>query len=376
MHCGRSLGEELDGLVHAKGPYEHLHLARHRQRLPAGGEDGEARAPTEERRAAHLGGCVRYVLAVVQDDDGRPRARTLDHPVDGRLALIRVAAGSVIAAPIVDTMASGTTMAAVTGASSTSLTFLARTELSDRFQHEPRLAYAARADQGHEPGPRPRCSMWASSAAGTPMNDVIGTGSGKSTFLHCVAGLDRPTSGSVQLAGTDLGGLSEVALTKLRRRQIGFIFQAFNLLPALTVEQNILLPARLAGHRLDKAWVREVIARTGLDERRRHRPGERLSGGQQQRVGYCPRPRHAPETSCSPTSPPARSTSRPVAEVLEPPLRQCVEDDGLTIVMVTHDPSAAAHADSVLFLADGQIVDTLDHPTSDAVADRMSRLDR
>ena len=199
------------------------------------------------------------------------------------------------------------------------------------------------------------------------------SGSGKSTFLHCVAGLDRPTSGSVQLAGTDLGGLSEVALTKLRRRQIGFIFQAFNLLPALTVEQNILLPARLAGHRLDKAWVREVIARTGLDERRRHRPGE-LSGGQQQRVAIARALAMRPDVvfADEPTGALDIQTGREVLELL----RQCVEDDGLTIVMVTHDPSAAAYADSVLFLADGQIVDTLDHPTSDAVADRMSRLDR
>ena len=200
------------------------------------------------------------------------------------------------------------------------------------------------------------------------------SGSGKSTFLHCVAGLDRPTSGSSALAGTDLGGLSEVALTKLRRRQIGFVFQAFNLLPALTVEQNILLPARLAGHRLDQAWVREVIARTG--SRRASPPSARRALRRPAAAGgHRPRPRHAARRRVRRRAHRRRSTSRRAARS-----SSCSASASTTtaspIVMVTHDPSAAAHADSVLFLADGQIVDTLDHPTSDAVADRMSRLDR
>jgi len=199
------------------------------------------------------------------------------------------------------------------------------------------------------------------------------SGSGKSTFLHCVAGLDRPTSGSVCLAGTELERLSEVALTKLRRREVGFVFQAFNLLPALTVEQNIGLPMRLAGRRPDRAWTAEVTRRTGLAERLRHRPAE-LSGGQQQRVAIARALVTRPEVvfADEPTGALDLQTSREVLQLL----RECVVELGLTVVMVTHDPVAASYADSVLFLADGQIVDTMLRPRPDAVADRMTRLGR
>ncbi|HEV7762546.1 MAG TPA: ABC transporter ATP-binding protein [Acidimicrobiales bacterium] len=199
------------------------------------------------------------------------------------------------------------------------------------------------------------------------------SGSGKSTFLHCVAGLDRPTSGTVCLAGTELDLLSEVALTKLRRQQVGFVFQAFNLLPALTVEQNIGLAARRAGRRPDRAWQREVTRRTGLDEHLRHRPAE-LSGGQQQRVAIARALVMRPEVLLAdePTGALDIATSREVLQLL----RECVVELGLTVVMVTHDAVAASYADSVLFLAAGRIVDTMLRPRPDAVADRMTRLAR
>ncbi|MER5422548.1 ABC transporter ATP-binding protein [Streptosporangium roseum] len=197
------------------------------------------------------------------------------------------------------------------------------------------------------------------------------SGSGKSTFLHCAAGLDQPTSGSVLLDGTDLAPLKERELTKLRRERIGFIFQAFNLLPALSVVDNVTLPLRLAGHRPRKAAVDEVIERVGLAGRRNNRPGE-LSGGQQQRVAIARALITQPAVifGDEPTGALDTSTAREVLRLL----REAVEFGGQTIVMVTHDPVAASHADRVLFLADGRIAGSLERPTADLVAERMTHL--
>ncbi|MFD7161877.1 ABC transporter ATP-binding protein [Streptomyces violascens] len=197
------------------------------------------------------------------------------------------------------------------------------------------------------------------------------SGSGKSTFLHCAAGLDRPTSGSVQLDGVDLSPLKERELTKLRRERIGFIFQAFNLLPALSVLDNVTLPLRLAGRRPKKAAVNEVIERVGLADKRGSRPGE-LSGGQQQRVAIARALVTQPAVifGDEPTGALDTYTAREVLTLL----REAVQWGGQTIVMVTHDPVAASHADRVLFLADGRIVSSLERPTADQVAERMTHL--
>jgi putative ABC transport system ATP-binding protein len=178
------------------------------------------------------------------------------------------------------------------------------------------------------------------------------SGSGKSTFLHVAAGLDTPTDGSVTLAGVELAGLGETALTELRRERVGFVFQAFNLMPSLTVDQNIGLPARLAGTKLDRDWLREVIERTGLSDRRRHRPAQ-LSGGQQQRVAIARALAGRPDVvfADEPTGALDTATS---AEVLGL-LRDVVDDTGQTLVMVTHDPDAAGYADRVVHLADGRV---------------------
>ncbi|GIG58143.1 ABC transporter [Longispora fulva] len=197
------------------------------------------------------------------------------------------------------------------------------------------------------------------------------SGSGKSTFLHCAAGLDTPTSGSVRLGDTELSGLSETALTLLRRDRLGFVFQAFNLLPALTVRENITLPLRLAGRKTDQAWLTEILHRVGLSARADHRPSE-LSGGQQQRVAIARALVTRPEVLFA-DEPTGALDSRTAAEVLGL-LRQIVAESGQTIVMVTHDPVAAGHADRVLFLADGRIVDSMSAPTTDRVAERMARL--
>jgi putative ABC transport system ATP-binding protein len=194
------------------------------------------------------------------------------------------------------------------------------------------------------------------------------SGSGKTTLLHAAAGLDRPTSGSVILDGQQLDALSETALTKLRRERVGFVFQAFNLLPALTVRQNVMLPLRLAGRRPNRAWVAQVLRQVGLAERRDHRPGE-LSGGQQQRVAIaralvC---RPAVVFADEPTGALDTGTAREVLGLL----RESVQAAGQTVVMVTHDPMAASYADRVVFLADGRLVDQLARPTAGAVAERM-----
>jgi putative ABC transport system ATP-binding protein len=198
------------------------------------------------------------------------------------------------------------------------------------------------------------------------------SGSGKSTFLHCAAGLDRPTSGKVLLGGLDLSGMSETQLTKLRREQVGFVFQAFNLMPALTVVQNVTLPLRFAGRRADRRRVAEVIERVGLGERRDHRPWQ-LSGGQQQRVAIARALVVGPTVLFADEPTGALDTST-AADVLGL-LRESVALDGQTVVMVTHDPVAAAYADTVVFLADGRLVDELDGPSTAAVLDRLAALE-
>jgi putative ABC transport system ATP-binding protein len=182
------------------------------------------------------------------------------------------------------------------------------------------------------------------------------SGSGKSTMMHILAGLDRPTSGSVSIAGTDITRLGDNELTKLRREHIGFIFQFFNLLPMLNAEENIRLPLELAGNKIDEAWVEEVIKRTGLDDRRTHRPSE-LSGGQQQRVAIA-RALATRPTVIFADEPTGNLDSHTSGEILDL-VREMVTNYGQTTVMVTHEPRAAAIADRVLFLGDGLIVKEL-----------------
>ncbi|GAA4306149.1 ABC transporter ATP-binding protein [Streptomyces venetus] len=198
------------------------------------------------------------------------------------------------------------------------------------------------------------------------------SGSGKSTLLQCAAGLDRPTSGSVTVGGTEITGLSERRLTLLRRERVGFVFQAFNLLPTLTAEQNVVLPLRLAGRRVPKARVRQALEQVGLGDRARHRPA-RLSGGQQQRVALARALITRPEVLFA-DEPTGALDTRTGHEVLGL-LRDMVDRDGRTVVMVTHDPVAAAYADRVVFLVDGRVHGELTAPSADAVAARMTRLE-
>ncbi|MFI1448929.1 ABC transporter ATP-binding protein [Streptomyces virginiae] len=198
------------------------------------------------------------------------------------------------------------------------------------------------------------------------------SGSGKSTLLQCAAGLDRPTSGSVRVGGTELGGLGETRLTLLRRDRIGFVFQAFNLLPALTAEQNVALPLRLAGRRPAKAEVREALARVGLGDRARHRPAH-LSGGQQQRVALARALVTRPEVLFG-DEPTGALDSRTGREVLTL-LRSMVDTGQQTVVMVTHDPVAASYADRVVFLADGRRNGELRGAPAQDIAARMTALE-
>jgi putative ABC transport system ATP-binding protein len=197
------------------------------------------------------------------------------------------------------------------------------------------------------------------------------SGSGKSTFLNVAAGLDRPNSGTVTLGEIELGKLSERRLTVLRRERIGFVFQAFNLMPSLTVAQNIGLPLRLDRRRVQRSTVREVAARVGLEKRLRHRPSQ-LSGGQQQRVAIARALVTAPEVVFA-DEPTGALDTRNGREVLTL-LREVVDQDGHTVVMVTHDPVAAAHADRVILLADGRLAGTLDAPSADEVAEQLAHL--
>jgi len=179
------------------------------------------------------------------------------------------------------------------------------------------------------------------------------SGSGKSTLMHILAGLDKPTEGTVEIAGTDITNLSDSRLTLLRRHQVGFIFQFFNLLPMLTAEENILLPLRLAGESIDRSWADQIIDQVGLGDRRKHRPAE-LSGGQQQRVAIARALASRPAVLFA-DEPTGNLDSTTSGEILHL-LREMVTTYGQTMVMVTHDANAAAMADRVLFLADGLIV--------------------
>ncbi|WP_328417566.1 ABC transporter ATP-binding protein [Micromonospora sp. NBC_00389] len=194
------------------------------------------------------------------------------------------------------------------------------------------------------------------------------SGSGKSTLLHCAAGLDRPDSGRVLLAGQDIGGLREPQLTQARRRRVGFVFQSYNLMDALSVWHNVLLPQRLAGVRPDRDWAREVMRRVGLTGRENDRPGQ-LSGGQRQRVALARALASRPEVifADEPTGALDLSTGREVLGLL----REAVDGIGTTVIMVTHDPAAAAWADRAVFLADGRIVTELADPTAEKVAAQM-----
>ncbi|GAA2422432.1 MULTISPECIES: ABC transporter ATP-binding protein [Streptomyces] len=198
------------------------------------------------------------------------------------------------------------------------------------------------------------------------------SGSGKSTLMHCVAGLDTFSGGSVRIGDTELGPLKDKQLTRLRRDKIGFIFQAFNLLPTLTALENITLPMDIAGRRPDKEWLGKVIDMVGLSDRLGHRPAQ-LSGGQQQRVAVARALASRPEIIFG-DEPTGNLDSRSGAQVLGF-LRNSVRELGQTVVMVTHDPVAASYADRVIFLADGRIVDEMLRPTADGVLDRMKEFD-
>ncbi len=194
------------------------------------------------------------------------------------------------------------------------------------------------------------------------------SGSGKSTLMHCQAGLDELTSGSVWIEGVNLSELKEKDLTKLRRDRVGFIFQAFNLIPTLTAEENITLPLSLAGASADRAWFDQVVSTVGLGNRLSHRPSE-LSGGQQQRVAVARALASKPAIIFA-DEPTGNLDSRASAEILSF-MRSAVSDYGQTIVMVTHDPVAASYADRVLILADGNLVHELHDPSTDQVVDFM-----
>ena len=197
------------------------------------------------------------------------------------------------------------------------------------------------------------------------------SGSGKSTLLHCMAGLDRLTSGQVFIGESELGSLNEKALTRLRRDKVGFVFQAYNLVPTLTALENITLPMDIAGRDPDQAWLDTVIDTIGIRDRLKHVPSQ-LSGGQQQRVAAGRALSSRPEIVFA-DEPTGNLDSKSGAELLEF-LQRAVTEFGQTIVMVTHDPVAAGYANRVLFLADGRIVDEMDAPTPDRVLDRMKTL--
>ncbi|MEU1422447.1 ABC transporter ATP-binding protein [Kitasatospora sp. NPDC005751] len=198
------------------------------------------------------------------------------------------------------------------------------------------------------------------------------SGSGKSTLMHCMAGLDAVTAGSARIGDTELSGLTDRQLTRLRRDSVGFVFQAFNLLPTLTALENITLPMAIAGRRPDRKWLETVVATVGLAGRLGHRPAQ-LSGGQQQRVAVARALAARPEIVFA-DEPTGNLDSRAGSEILGF-LRESVRELGQTVVMVTHDPAAAAHADRVVFLADGRLTDELLAPTAETVLDRMRRFD-
>jgi putative ABC transport system ATP-binding protein len=197
------------------------------------------------------------------------------------------------------------------------------------------------------------------------------SGSGKSTLMHLLAALDKPTSGTITIAGQDVGSLSDSDVTKLRRRNIGFVFQFFNLLPMLTAEENIVLPLSIAGEKPEREFLEGLLDRVGLADRRRHRPAE-LSGGQQQRVAIA-RALVSRPTVVFADEPTGNLDSKTGSEILEL-LRSSAEDLGQTMVMVTHDPQAATIADRVLFLADGRIVEQLARSAAPEILAAMARV--
>jgi putative ABC transport system ATP-binding protein len=198
------------------------------------------------------------------------------------------------------------------------------------------------------------------------------SGSGKSTLMHILAGLDRPTSGSVELDGVEITGLDDGELTKLRRDKLGFVFQFFNLLPVLTAEENLVLPLSIAGRKPDRAWVDQLIATVGLEDRRTHRPAE-LSGGQQQRVAVARALVSKPAVVFA-DEPTGNLDSKASAGVLQL-LRRSVDEFGQTVIMVTHDPVAAAHADRLITLRDGQLVQDGAPGSAEDVIELMKQLD-
>ena len=197
------------------------------------------------------------------------------------------------------------------------------------------------------------------------------SGSGKSTLLHCLAGLDSLTGGTVYIGDTDLASLSDKQLTELRRTKVGFVFQAFNLIPTLTARENMVLPIMLGGDKPDQTWLDRVIDTVGLRERLKHRPSE-LSGGQQQRVAVGRALASKPEIIFA-DEPTGNLDSNSGTEILQF-MRAAVDEFGQTIVMVTHDPYAAAYADRVVFLADGRVVADLSNPTADTIIDQMKQI--
>ncbi|WP_105971643.1 ABC transporter ATP-binding protein [Streptomyces geranii] len=197
------------------------------------------------------------------------------------------------------------------------------------------------------------------------------SGSGKSTLMHCAAGLDSPTSGSVRIDGHEIAGLNETRRTELRRERVGFVFQAYNLIPSLSIEDNITLPLRLAGRTPDGDWLRTLVDRVGLGARLAHRPAE-LSGGQQQRAAVV-RALVARPAVVFADEPTGALDLRSAHEVLDL-LRDLVDELGQTVVMVTHDPAAAARAHRVLVMADGRVVESLDAPTAPELASRLVEL--
>ena len=197
------------------------------------------------------------------------------------------------------------------------------------------------------------------------------SGSGKSTLMHCAAGLDSPTSGSIRIDGHEIGGLNETRRTELRRERIGFVFQAYNLIPSLSVEDNITLPLRLAGRAPDHDWLRTLVGRVGLADRLGHRPAE-LSGGQQQRAAVV-RALVARPAVVFADEPTGALDLRSAHEVLDL-LKDLVDELHQTVVMVTHDPAAAARAHRVLVMADGRVVESLQTPTAAQLADRLVAL--
>ncbi len=206
------------------------------------------------------------------------------------------------------------------------------------------------------------------------LTTVMGpSGSGKSTLMHILAGLDRPTTGSVQIDGTEITTLGDTDLTKLRREHIGFIFQFFNLLPMLTAEENVVLPLTIAGEKPDREWLEQLLDSVGLKDRRKHRPSE-LSGGQQQRVAIA-RALVSKPTVVFADEPTGNLDSKTGGEILEL-LRQAVQDAGQTTVMVTHDARSASIADRILFLADGNIVRELPRSEPHDVIQAMEEISR